>query len=658
MKHEEIGRLKKWLHPFYVAEICILIIVTIFSIKPQMKIDTINYSYNVDPADIALEGYSLYEGIYKSVTNDPYMFLPTADGSVNLLEIDFGNTDRITGFVVYSPFEAPYSVDTDSPNGICYVNLIENVYPALRLDIDGQFSINSIRYINGSLKNGIYINYAAILLTLTVLVIFTIVYARYKLPVCKYIKETLFCGEGYSHSKEYCRRLSKLFFLLSICAGMMIIFINPPSAGPDEHHHFFHVAKIARFDLFPDVKDGEVGIYITEDEKNFIYYSGHQMSYEKIDSMTHLTNNSNMEFTTEFGANSPIGYLISGLGTGLIQNITGPLSPYYIFIIGKIFNLVFSSVIIAVAIYRSPCMNNTMFLLALMPMSLYQCASLSYDAMVIPCSFLLFAYTAKILRSSEGYTVAAEDIFAICLSCFFLIGCKSGAYAPLILILLALNIKKFKNIKQYIVCIILVILMGIISYIVPSMIISNISRGVITENPLVEGQKEFVLSNPLSVPIIIFNTISGNLLFLANSFVGNLGWLDICLPLPIIVIYAVVLLISFLSEASIIPKSSVIYKCLVTVGFLISFIGIFLSMYIFYTATYVNDIGTNYIIGVQGRYLIPIAIFGMSIFANPLLYRFRYTEALMKFEGLIVPVTSITALCITILILYSKYWTV
>lgn len=476
------------------------------------------------------------------------------------------------------------------------------------------------------------------------------------------VHEKYFCGKDYAHTTEHKNRLSKLYLIISFCFGIMIIYINPPLACPDEAYHYSYTARISRLDILPDVKDGNTGIYVTADEISFILYdyNADTYSYGKTQEYRDAQDNEdNLEFHPEFGAGSPVGYLISGGTAAVVRLIKGDLSPYDIFIIGKMANLLFSLILISFAIRKSTRLNNTMFLLALMPMTLYQCASLSYDAVVIPCAFLLFAYATRIMDSGEDFKVGKEEIFMICLSTFFLIGAKSAAYSPLIIILLALSIKKFKNLKQYFTCIGLVALMGFISYVIPKIGIEiATSTAVVAENTLKSEQIQYLLSNVFSIPDIISNTVDGNLLFWWEGFIGYFGWFDVRLPKVVLDFYTIVIAISFLTETCIILKTSIRYRALAFISTQIVMLGIMFEMYISWNTTLYGEsaIGMDGISGMQGRYFIPVEIFILSIFANRKLCNFKHIDSVIHCENIIIYITTIASLAVTAFTLFTKYW--
>ena len=192
---------------------------------------------------------------------------------------------------------------------------------------------------------------------------------------------------------------------------------------------------------------------------------------------------------------NPIGYIVPSFGIFVLRGIFGSLSAYSTMIFGKLFNLIFYSFVIRKALMTTKAFINSIFVIAFMPMSLYQAASLSYDAVIIPCCILLFAYITKFIYSSEQYRISMGDVIGVCFSCFFIFGAKQLAYVPLILVLLAVPIKRFGTIKRYILCIVSVVIVGVISYIIPTIIINSISNGLIMKSEVAIEHEAFFFKN-------------------------------------------------------------------------------------------------------------------------------------------------------------------
>ncbi len=477
------------------------------------------------------------------------------------------------------------------------------------------------------------------------------------------IKSRWFSAEPFDGSSNF--DLAKLYLVLALIFGTLIIYLSPYFTQPDENTHFLNVCRISSLHVFPDVENSVYGSYITEDEFNFLNtYNGkyNGLSAEKI-TFSDMYFQSALDFkgdATVFYPGgvvklNPIGYIASGLGAWITKYIFHDFSPFNEMLVGKLFNLFFSALMIYFAIKRTPILPKTMFLLSLMPMTIYQCASLSYDALLIGSCFLLFAYITHLIVSGDD--VVRSDIIAIAVSSFFIFGIKS-AYIPLLLCLFAIDKSKFGSVKRYIRCITIVVLTGIVGYLIPSMIMNGLTGSCInsTVDDLVLQQKQFVSENPFCLVNVFFNTVSQSFGFWTISFFGCLGSLDTNFWEPFVTIYYIILLVTGISEICMTNRLNFKFRVFSLIAVTAMSFGTVVAMYINWTPLVTSKVGELISTGTQGRYFIPIAIFAISILSNGLLKRFRYAKRIDVLELTTVKFTSVCYLSLTVIVMMARFW--
>lgn len=481
-------------------------------------------------------------------------------------------------------------------------------------------------------------------------------------------KNKYFSAEPYKEDEAQTKKLIYTFVALAIIFGILILILTPPFCSPDENTHYLNMCRIVDGNLFLDVVDGQAGNYITVAQSTFYdtfygRYDGMHTSekynfwelYVQDHSETMV--NDELIFRPFHLSNiNPLAYMVQASGASITSNVLGLSNPMSMLIGAKLFTLAFYIAVIALAIKKTPVLKRTMLLIALMPMSIYQGASISYDAILIPASMLLFAYSMRLVLSSEDYRVKGEDIAGICFSCVFLFSTKI-AYAPLILILLAISIKKFGSLKKYFACIGAVATIGIVFYLVP-LIINNALIGGCTNigtSELVAQQKEYLMSNPFKVFPILFNTAGEYSIFWRNGFFGILGNLDTNFPQIFIILYYFVLFITATIELCTIPKFSWLARALSIAGPIIFYIGTVIAMYVSWTPLVIG-VGGDVSTGTQGRYFIPVFLFAIMIFANPLLTRFKHIDKVVRVKTGIVCFIPLVYLILTALILVLRFW--
>ncbi|EKQ52699.1 MAG: putative membrane protein [Methanobacterium sp. Maddingley MBC34] len=306
----------------------------------------------------------------------------------------------------------------------------------------------------------------------------------------------------------------------------------------------------------------------------------------------------------------PIPYIASA-SVMFIGNLFN-FSPRDLIYPGRFVNLILYALIVYLAIRLTPVHKWVFTLLALMPMTLYEAASLSADSFTIAISFLLIAIFFKLAFDDTKKEVNMNDIL-ILFVLGLMIALSKQIYIVLLLLFFSIPLYKFENRKK------MFLIIGSVS--LPLILIiegwSFLVQGAyvpISDQVSVHSQIFFILSNPIAFLQVFSNTISHNFNYYLVSFVGTFGWIDTHLdtPLPniLVYIYMIVLILGSLidnNEFNVNLKQKLV--SLVTLS--LTFISIFVLEYIAWTT-----VGNNIIEGVYGRYFIPIAPLFFLLFYN------------------------------------------
>ena len=471
-------------------------------------------------------------------------------------------------------------------------------------------------------------------------------------------------------------KLETLFAFMAIIFGALIIYLTPPMCSPDEGTHFIHSCAVSSGQFFPQIKDNAVGRYLPKYIQEFIANNAGRLdgqydlkySYkEMLENRKDIDQSSENVFVsvnTSGTGISLIAYFIPGIGMSVLKVFCRIFhfpyaTAYNILIMGRLANLLFYSVVIYLALKIIPCCKNIMFMIALMPMSIFLGASLNYDSILIATSLYYFAVLMRIL-CVDNYQISKKDIISVCFVTFWLVGIKQ-MYAPLLLLLLFVPIKKFKDKKQYFLAMGSVVITGIVSYI--PVIIMNIRLSNIQSwNREAElAQKQYVLNNLLNFFVIVARTFKEQLSSYTVSFIGSLGNLDTSFLMPIILIFAMLLIVISLYDISKIGNIDI--KIRIGTGVLI-FLIILASCYVLYVGWTsipgLGGIGYPIVGGLQGRYFIPLFIFGISIFSNTLLLKidfFKVRLPLLEIKvDYIVKTAMIVMDVLTVLVILLRYY--
>lgn len=430
------------------------------------------------------------------------------------------------------------------------------------------------------------------------------------------------------------QKLKQIFIWIVAISGFILVFLTPPLAVPDENTHFINAYCTSRLNLFPDVnpENGAIGKYLPKyiavfTEKYCEKYSGrlkegYSFTENYFDSWLPVSQEDReaVFWQNDLVTINPWSYVVSGIGmriTSIICTVTGGGfdNAYNLLIAGRMFNLIFYVLIGYWAISISPCLKKVMMLLLSMPISLFLGASLSYDALLIPVSMLLFAELMRLFIDFEQNKVNRRDMFIVFFCTLFLTAIKT-AYAPFLILLILVPIKKYKSFKQYGISIGVVGIAGCIGLIIPKILtMFAMKNSVQTTNPNIIIQKEYLLQHICEFPSIICNTFIKYSNFYLSSFVAKLGQLDTNFPIIYIGVLVVILTIVTLYECCNVGKIDWKIKSGAVVTTLIVIIGIFVAMYITWTPRVEKPCGQT-VSGVQGRYFIPVFCFASVLIFN------------------------------------------
>lgn len=479
--------------------------------------------------------------------------------------------------------------------------------------------------------------------------------------------------------KNFSIQMECIFAFLMLTIGILLVFLIPPMASPDENTHFYNAYAFSRFDFFPEFeiqnqngqyKTSELGRrqpkalvdYVEYYNSEFAGKLNQKYNFEKmyLEGFGRV-DRKELVFHSYWNANVNLcGYFFSGMGMLIWRMISKIFSlaaetPYNLLIAGRISNLLFYVSTIYYAIKITPFLKRTMFLIAVMPMSVFLAASVSYDAILIPISLLLFAYTSNLIVKNQR--IRWYDVVVICGIAVFLFSVKQ-VYIGLLLILCAVPRSSFQNKKSYIKIIGIVLLAGLMAFLGYQMILHFLTRDFIgTWSNIQNQQTRIILQNPIAFIKIILNSFRSYGSFYLISFLGNLGQLDTNFPILILLSYFFIFLFTAFFEVSSITEERIRKKVK-----LFSAVGVFFAIYASFAGTYIiwtgmmQGAGVDFVDGIQGRYFIPISIYMVLLFANHKMIKYRYFSYIDNFLQLFVIWLGGMTDIITLLIVLLRFW--
>lgn len=407
--------------------------------------------------------------------------------------------------------------------------------------------------------------------------------------------------------------------VIALLFGSTLVFLTPPLQSPDENKHLFRAWQVAGLNLFqhdPTVPKAFQDVAKNYERLNFMHFSKTN-SAEKARMMAIRVNRAErvtVDLPREF-----VPFLPQAMGIAIGRIFTD--SALALMYWGRMFNLLVSIVILFLAIRITPAGKWLFLSIALMPMTAFLFASLSHDVLTISIAILFVAYCLR-LAFGEVTLIARRELVLFLLLTLLLALCKQPYYLSVFLFLLV-PVKRVGTMKKYLMVFGTALLLVAAGSQVAALgaafkpaqqpVASDTRKaGTTGENYMEQTktdslvnparQKQFILSSPVRYAGIVISTIRHDFYDkYVQTMIGRLGWLSLFLPVWLInMVFLILLLVAMLDSN---PGVSFGWRSraliAVTAGVIIILIET--AMYLVWT-----PVGTGRILGIQGRYFIPV----------------------------------------------------
>ena len=443
----------------------------------------------------------------------------------------------------------------------------------------------------------------------------------------------------------------KYFSILSLFFGVIFVFITPAFQVPDEQFHFLHSYQVAEWNFSAQQKDEKWGILIPKSvaktmgvNQNLIAHPENRIDYTNTFSYLSMRLNAMNRTQVSFLHISPIPHLPQALGMYL--GIQLDFSPLILMYCGRITNLLTFILLIYFAIKIIPVFKRFTAFFSLMPMTLFQAASLSYDSLLIASSVLLFAMILRITFSDKR---ALTKDMAMIILLAIIISVIKVPYYPLVLLYFIIPYQKIGSRKSYFAIFILLFIIPLFV-----MLIWKLSMAGLHLMPPSTGgtdiiptkQMGYLFTQSFVFMPAIPGTILKNVYFYPQSFIGILGWLDTRLPKWFYFFYTFFLLFFSITDSNKNISVNITKKCIFAFVFSLIFLLIAKIMFLIYTQP-----GSSTIEGIQGRYFIPICLLPFLLFYNQKCGRIGFIN-----HNMLSVLVIIVSLFITIITLLKRYY--
>lgn len=428
-------------------------------------------------------------------------------------------------------------------------------------------------------------------------------------------------------------RPERFVLLFGLLFGLTLCLVTPPFMVADEPAHFLRAYEVSMGHALSTVSTtpptkGRAGrelpasLKVAEDNliHGMVFHPEIKVDWDRLDAaMQQPLNPGQTQFLTFINTAlySPVPYLPQAAGIWLGRALVLP--PIYILYLGRLTNLVVVMLLLALAVRLMPMQKWAMAAVILLPMSLYQCASLSADGTTLAFAFLFFALVLRLTLVPEQKPTRPY-LFSLSLLSICLCLAKT-AYFPLLALLLIVPAAKFATgWRGKIGMLLLVGVAGLVALGLWMWLIGDLYSSPL---PRVEPHKqlEYLKSNPSEVLGILARTWQQHAERLGVGMLGReLSWGDVKIGLfylrPIAEVFFLFVLFDASNQLAASPSAwSRILSAVIWLG---TAIVLALLMYLSWT-----EIGAPVVVGLSARYFLPVLPLLALVVANRKLGSFQ-----------------------------------
>ena len=435
---------------------------------------------------------------------------------------------------------------------------------------------------------------------------------------------------------------NKLFIVSVFVLGTIITTLLPVGNVPDEANA--HISTAYHYsNVILGVKDTDsTNVKIRKCDEgvfNYIYVNSEVMEKYLEDFQTVKASDESM-----VSSHYPVlqtklysfTYYFSALGItlGRLLHLNGIIC----LLLGRFFNFGIFLGVIYYCVNHIKSFKEIIYFICLLPITLQQVCSLSYDSIVFALSFLIITLTINLYHDKK---LSRKDLILLCVSCVLIAPCKSFAYSPLLLAPLSYLITKFnwKKLKEYMnrksICLLLIV------FILLAFVSMLICRKMFSP-----GSIMYLFGHPFLLLRVLYNTLGNQLYNYLLMMIASMGLLHINIYAPLNIFYYMYLMYVVVKMKSDF-KLPLYARIVFIVIFLISSFGILLGIYSWsYSLGFMDLVSSFTILGFQSRYIIPL----LSPLMMAIVYNDRDCDDLL--DRKIIGISSLLDIFVVISMMY------
>ena len=400
--------------------------------------------------------------------------------------------------------------------------------------------------------------------------------------------------------------IEKLALFAVLALGTCFIFVFPPNSAPDEAVHFASAYQNASAVLGETSPDVSMMTIREADKKLLTEYSNypdrHTYEYFSEELFKPIPPDEMKTVEITRGTGVPYPYIYAPQTIGVLLGRIINANPEWLYLLGRIFNLIFYAVCVWLAVKLTPIGKGVLAIVALFPMAMELAASHNPDTFSTAFAFIAIAQYLRIAYG-DGPT-RALDLWLL-LATMLAMGPPKVIFFPILMLLFFMPTKCFAE-KKY--AVIFRIIVAVSTIVVLSLTLYLfMSRGG-DGTPIVTrpGEVIYSVSDLLADPILFAKMCKRTLemgigYFLFSMMGTDLGWIEIQVPEVLVWIILVFVVLAAFKEKDEDLDIKSRDKIQFVIIFFLAALGTAVTMFLLWT-----PVGSWKIEGIQGRYYLPV----------------------------------------------------
>jgi uncharacterized membrane protein len=405
-------------------------------------------------------------------------------------------------------------------------------------------------------------------------------------------------------------KVETLFLLMLLFFGLPMIFLIPPGAGYDEEDHLVRVWELSAFSFLPGQLSAQELRYpatfrdlaYRQQANSGLIDSDFWVTYAHTPLDAHGFVRRELKTKSVY---SPALLLPQAIAMRLGRSANLPALPA--FYAGRLASLLSYLILIWLALRGMPFGKWILAVLALTPMALFQAATITPDAISNGIGFLFIAGVLKLSQVQEiGWRESGRFVLLI----FLLFLAKVNLTALILLPFLLIPPTRFPQKRIYVSLLGTTAILFLVEVAGWNLIATKFSDALLANNADAGAQLRYLLDHPLIFPAILLKDPFINGWAYLQGWINGYGYFFWTPPQIVSVLFllslAAVLLIDSTRE-QLTRKDRIVFLLVFLAGYLATAVPLYLTF---------TTVGLNELLGVQGRYFVPLALLPVLVLGS------------------------------------------